>query len=590
MKIYPKIHIFFKVLILFFVVCQVHAQPSTPHNHPANYAEMGLANLPPLKASVECAQLVGTDFSDQVGAQAHVVKAEISQQNGASYCIIRTLIEPHIQSEYRLPLKGWTQRYLQTGCGGLCGRVDIHLEHTEGCIATDNHAVALGTTDMGHASRGMGDGEFGHDPQARIDFAYRGVHLTALLGKAIVQKFYSVPAKYSYFTGCSDGGREALIEAQRFPEDFDGIGAGAPAMNFVIQNSFYHAWQATSNTDASGKTILTADKLPLLHKAVLKACDALDGQVDGIINDPRQCHFDPAVLQCPDHQADQSTCLSAQQVATVKKLYAGPVDSQGKHFTIGGPQYGSELSWEGVFVTKSAAQKVPSTFMALDSIKNLIFEKPTAPDYSINDFQFTSAQFDQIRALHSLYDATNPDLSAFAKKGGKLILWHGWSDPHISPINTIAYYTSVNQLLGKERASSFTRLFLFPGMYHCRMGDGPSEFDLLTSLMRWTENNQAPTTLVAHTMSLPPFKMGELPPKMDGPPPQGLSHDMPLPPMGMKPNKAEKTRLIFAYPTFAVYKGSGNPTDVNNYSPQTTNEPENYDWYGADWMKAVIGK
>lgn len=566
-------------MLLAGLTVQPWAQATSATLNPKTYKQEGLADLPALKASVACENLRSADLSAAVGAKTEVLSATVGTHDGVAYCKVRTLIAPNINSEFRLPVHGWTQRYLQTGCGGLCGVLDIHLDHAKGCVPADTHGLALGSTDMGHASRNVGEGEFGNDPQARIDFAYRGVHLTAMLGKQLVQQYYAAPARYNYFSGCSDGGREALAEAQRYPDDFNGIAAGAPAMNFQIQNSFYHGWQATSNTDANGKTVLTADKLPILHEAVLAACDALDGQKDGLINDPRQCKFDPARIQCPEGRTDTSQCLTLAQVTTVRKLYAGPQDVQGRHLTIGGPQYGSELSWEGVFVTKSADQPVPSTFMALGSIKNLIFEQNLAADYSLKDFHFDAGQFDQVRAMHALYDTTNPDLTRFAAAGGKLILWHGWSDPHISPINTIAYYTAVTQLMGTDRTAAFAKLFLFPGMYHCGMGDGPSEFDLLTPLMRWTESNHAPTSLVAHTMSAPPFKM-------DGHPPAGMP---PMPDL-MKNKVADKTRIIFAYPDHAVYKGSGNPVDPASYTKQVSSEPTSYEWYGAEFMKPGLQK
>lgn len=567
------------LLLLAGLLLQVSAQNLAAGPGSTTAGSSGLANLPLVKATMACESLKGIDLSAAVGAKSDVLSAVVVRQDGADYCQVRTLIAPHIKSEFLLPVQGWAQRYLQTGCGGLCGVLDIHLDHAKGCVPADTNGLALGSTDMGHASRNLGEGEFGADPQARIDFAYRGVHLTAVLAKQLVQTFYGTPARFNYFSGCSDGGREALVEAQRYPADFNGIAAGAPAMNFQIQNSFYHAWQASSNTDAHGKTILTADKLPILHKAVLEACDALDGQKDGLINDPRQCKFDPAVVQCPPGRADTSQCLTGAQVDTVRKLYAGPQDAQGRHLTIGGPQYGSELSWEGVFVSKSADQPVPSTFMALGSIKNLIFEQNPPAGYSLKDFHFDAAQFDQVRALHGLYDATNPDLSGYASAGGKLILWHGWSDPHISPINTIAYYTAVNQLMGTEKTGTFAKLFLFPGMYHCGMGDGPSEFDLLTPLMRWTESNLAPTVLVAHTMTAPPFKMNGRPPA-----------DLPPMPDFMKNKVADKTRVIFAYPDHAVYKGSGNPSDPASYTRQKSVEPASYDWYGDAFMKPGLQK
>lgn len=586
---YSSVKVIVLLCVLTAIVMTAHAQSKDAKPSAKSYAAAGLATLAEVNPVLACDKIKDSALNAQleaiVGSKAQVLSANTVTQDGAAYCEISTLIAPNIHSQYRLPLKAWTQRYLQIGCGGLCGMIKIETEHDQGCIPADTHALAMGATDMGHTGKNLGDGSFGDDPQARIDFAYRGVHLTAVLGKELVRQFYGVPAKYNYFSGCSDGGREALMEAQRYPNDFNGISAGAPAMNFVIQNSFYHAWQASSNTDANGKTILTANKLPILHKAVLEACDAFDGQKDGIINDPRQCKFDPMVVQCADNQTDTSQCLSAAQVNTARKLYAGPVDPNGKRLTIGGPQYGSELSWDGVFVSKSPDQVVPSTFMALSSIKKLIFEKNTPNDYTLKDFHFDEAQFNMGRAMHSLYDATNPDLSSFANAGGKLILWHGWSDPHISPINTIAYYTAVNQLLGKDKTAEFAKLFLFPGMYHCFMGDGASEFDLLTPLMRWTESNQSPTSIVSHTVSGFPPKFG---------PPGDKNHPKgdlpPLPAMSIN-NGPVKTRVVFAYPNKSVYKGAGNHDDPANYAPELNeHEPTLYDWYGAEFMQPGFQK
>ena len=406
-------------------------------------AEGGLAALPTVAPAISCEALAGAEVSAAVGADTRLAAAAVT----GSACEIEGEIAPHIRFVLKLPLSGWTQRYLQTGCGGLCGVLELRADHAAGCMPFDTGALALATTDMGHTGRHMGDGEFGRDAQARIDFAYRGVHLTALAAQALIEKFYGRPARYRYFSGCSDGGREALMEAQRFPQDFDGIAAGAPAMNFQVQNSFYHAWQSRSNTGPDGQAILTADRLPLLHAAVLKACDGLDGKQDGILDDPRACHFDPADLLCQAGQPD-SSCLSAAQVDTVRRLYAGASDAQGRRLVAGGPQYGSELSWRGVFVPDRADQPIPSTFMALGSLQNLIFEQRPANSYSLKDFSFDQATFDHIKPLHVLNDATDPDLGKFATQGGKLLLWHGWSDPHISPANTLAYFSAMRSVMG----------------------------------------------------------------------------------------------------------------------------------------------
>jgi len=548
----------------------------------ASAAQDGLAALATLKPVMDCAAVSQLDLSSAVGAATRVVAAASRQDEGHEVCEVKGEIAPHITFLARLPEQGWSQRYLQTGCGGLCGVLDIRADHAEGCSVMGDGSLVLASTDMGHQGKFMGDGEFGRDPQARIDFAYRGVHLTAVAVQALIKQFYGQPARYRYFSGCSDGGREALMEAQRYPDDFDGIAAGAPAMNFQVQNSFYHAWQARSNTGADGKTILTADKLPMLHAAVLKACDGIDGQVDGVIQDPRACKFDPVVLRCTPGQ-DPHSCLTDAQVETVRKLYAGPTDAAGHRFTAGGPQYGSELAWQGVFVSGSPEEPVPSTFMALGSLKNVIFPDRPVDSYGINDFSFDVATFERLKPMHAMNDATNPDLVAFVGHGGKLMLWHGWSDPHISPLNTIAYYSAVKRVVGAAKADEAVRLFVIPGLYHCGGGEGPVEFDLLTPLMRWVESQHAPEQL---TMSVPTH----VPPwaKPDGGPSDGKGPSVPPPgaEVGKSMARAPSRSVVFAYPALSKYLGKGDRADPANYAKNSpafkgSDDPQ---WEGASLM------
>ena len=458
-----------------------------------------LSAVPPV---MDCAQLKSLDLSAVADTPIHITDS-VKMEDGkpAPYCKITGYVEPHVQFEVRLPLAGWTQRFLETGCGGLCGHTDVHVSNAGSCVSAQRGELALAGTDMGHEGPG---GDFGDDPQLRIDFAYRGVHVTALTAKALIAKYYGQAAKYSYFAGCSDGGREALMEAQRFPNDFDGITAGAPAMNFITQNSFYHGWNARVNTDAAGQAILTSNQLPILHAAAVAAC----GGKDGLIADPRTCHFDPAVTQCKAGD-DPKTCLTAEQVAAARKIYQGAHDEQGHKFVISGPQVGSELAWRGVYIPNRPEQRVMSAQISTDTIKHLLYDKPLPASYTLADFRFDTDTFAGIKQMHSLYDATNPDLTAFAAHGGKLILWHGWSDPHISPLNTIAYYSAVKQFMGVEKAKQFARLYLFPGGYHCGGGEGPFDVDLLSPIMAWVENQSAPNELTAKnakmTSSIAPY-------------------------------------------------------------------------------------
>ena len=548
--------------------------------------------LAPVAPAVSCTSLAQPGIDAEVGAAVTIQSAAEGTIRGARFCQVKGTIAPHIRFELRLPVSGWTQRYLQTGCGGLCGVLEVHAEHAETCTAIKNNAVALASTDMGHQGRYMGDGSFGTDPQARVDFAYRGVHLTALAAKALIHKYYGQAAKFSYFSGCSDGGREALMEVERFPQDFDGVAAGAPAMNFQVQNSFYHAWMYLSNHRADGTAILTAAKLPALHAAALAACDAADGLKDGQITDPRACHFDPADTLCKPGQAASDACLTAEEVEVARKFYAGPHDAEGHHFTIGGPQVGSELSWRGVYVPETPTGGVMSDGAALGTLKYLSFPTNPDPSYSLKDFRFDRATFDRLNDLHPLYDATNTDLSGFQARGGKLILWHGWSDPHISPINTIAFLHAVRAQLGAARADSFVRLFLFPGLYHCGGGDGTSQFDILTPLMDWVEGGAAPEKIIAghpafDPMAGPPPGPPPGAPPMPGMPPMKDMKDMGPPPLDdLPPPPITRTRPVFAYPNIARWDGKGPVDQADSFvaAPPMVPDPTGYDWDGARFM------
>ncbi|HVO12809.1 MAG TPA: tannase/feruloyl esterase family alpha/beta hydrolase [Vicinamibacteria bacterium] len=496
-----------------------------------------------------CADLLGVELADVGGTGSRVTRATRAEDHGVAVCAVEGTLAPAIGFQVQLPLSTWTGRYLQAGCGGLCGQASLRVGAAEGCAPLAAGGFAVAATDMGHQGRG---GEFGRDPQKREDFAHRGVHLTAVAAKKLIRAFYGRDAERSYFSGCSDGGREALVEAQRYPADFDGIVAGAPALNFQVQNGLYHAWQARSNTGPDGRAILAAARLPLLHRAVVDQCDALDGQVDGLIADPRACPFEPSRLLCPATAADTAGCLTAAEVEAVRRLYDGPRDAvTGQRLTVGGPQPGSELAWAGVFVPSSAGAPIFSERIALDALRNLIFETNPPPDFGLRDVRFDTATFDRLRPHHPLFDATDPDLTAFAGRGGRLVLWHGWADPHISPINTIAYHEAVERTMGKERAAAFERLYLLPGVYHCGGGEGPSLVDLLTPVMDWVEKGSAPAAILARS-----------------------------------PGPAGRARPVYAYPALARYVGQGDPNDASSYRRGdalfTAAPPA---WAGADFYR-----
>lgn len=516
----------------------------------SNTAQAGdIAALSVVKPVVSCATLIKVDLQDIGGKGSRVTSASETTNNGIAACEVQGKLAPSIVFKVLLPTQTWTQRYLQVGCGGLCGRLSLQVGAADGCTPLNNGGFVLASTDMGHL---FTDHHFGDDPQKRADFAYRGVHLTAVAAKKLTAVFYGQQPVYAYFSGCSDGGREALMEAQRYPDDFNGIVAGAPASNFQVQKLIFHAWQTRSNQDEQGKPILIASRLPILHKAVLEQCDGLDGQVDGLISDPRACHFDPATVQCEASATGTENCLTEQEVTAARRLYDGPHDPiTGERMTIGGPLPGSELAWAGVFVPFSADQQTYSEATALDVLRNLSFEHNPGPDTKLADLPLDRSTFDQLRALHPLYDATNPDLSAFAGQGAKLILWHGWADPYVSPLNSIAYQQAMEAQMGASKVQSFERFYLLPGVYHCAGGEGPSRIDLLTPMMSWVEKDQAPDAVLA------------MPASSEG-----------------------HARPVFPYPDVAVYDPRGDMNSPASYvRGEAWLDEKTPDWMGSDFFQ-----
>jgi feruloyl esterase len=462
----------------------------------------------------------------------------------APYCAVVGTIAPADTIVMRLPTQGWTQRYLQAGCGGLCGSSTINYTQAATCQPIVDGTIASATTDMGH--QGLNDGSWAAgNPQAQIDFAYRGVHVTSQVAKQIIKTFYGKSPAYSYFDGCSDGGREAVMEAQRYPDDFDGIAAGAPASNLVVQNTFHHAWNVLANKDAAGNYILLADKLPLIHNAVLAACDALDGVADGVLDDPRNCHFDPYTLVCSSGLA----CLTSAQAAVVKKLHDGATDAEGNRLEQPiSHEWGSELDWT-LFVPAAQGQTTFSENIALSFMRYLAYFNVADPTMRLTDLKFTKSSFWKTVQTSLYQSATDPDLTRFQRGGGKLILWHGWSDQHISPQATLNYYAAMNKTMGSRVADSFSRLYLFPGMAHCAGGVGPSTFDILTPVMTWVEHGIAPYKIIAS--------------KVDA-------------------GVVTRTRPVFPYPAVARYDGSGSTDDAANFVPYTPRKEPGvgYQWLG----------
>ena len=519
-----------------------------PDHHPPVTAA-GLLDLPALAPALDCSAVTGLDLRGVTDAPVTIASATlVSANTAAPYCEVRGTIAPANTIVLRLPVDGWTQRYVQTGCGGECGSSNINFGQASNCPPVVAGQVAVATTDMGH--QGQNDGSWAADnPQAQIDFSYRGVHVTAQVAKAIITRFYGHRPAFSYFTGCSDGGREALMEAQRYPGDFDGIAAGAPANDMVVQNTYHHAWNVLTNLDDNGKYILLSAKLPLIHRAVLAACDKLDGLVDGLLDDPRRCDFDPYTLVCKKAQ-DASTCLTPAEAGVVRRLHDGAVTAKGDRLEPAiSHEWGSELDWT-LFIPAAQGQTVGSQMFVESFARYLGFTNYVNPNWTLQDLKLTVQGFWETVQSSSYLSAMDPDLTGFKKSGGKLLLWHGWEDQHISPQGTLEYWDALRSSVGGSAVDSFAKLFLFPGVAHCGGGEGPNTFDVLTPVMAWTESGRVPSKIVAT--------------RTDN-------------------GTVTRTRPVFPYPAVARYDGSGSIDDAANFVSVTPRQPvrDDFRWLGS---------
>lgn len=413
------------------------------------------------------------------------------------YCQVRGVLKPAIKFTVKLPLTGWTGEYVQQGCSGLCGEVpDLTFPlFAFSCPAALAKTLVVAADDTGHTGdpEGAQPATWGADPRARVEFGLTSEHRLRQAADALMTAYYGHGPAYRYFDGCSTGGRQGLNLAQRFPTDFDGILAGAPANN-LGPLVLLEAWLATRNTDPHGRQILGPEKIPALHAAVVKACGA-------VIQDPRRCGFQPSSLRCPPH-VDRPTCLTPAQVAAVVAFYRGPDGLYN-----GGMPYGSELGWIDQFVVRSGSPLDGNAgTIAYNSLKYLAYPTVLPDSFTLTDVRFTKATFDRLNVLgNAVYNANNPDLSAFRAHGGKLIMYHGWADPFIPPFSTVDYYRAVQERGG---AGAYTRLYMIPAGYHCLFGpqadDSPSEIgvpELLTPLMDWVERGIAPGAINVPTVN-----------------------------------------------------------------------------------------
>ncbi|MQY27661.1 tannase/feruloyl esterase family alpha/beta hydrolase [Nocardia aurantia] len=520
-----------------------------------------------------CPDLSTHDFSRLTEGAVSIALATMVSKSDSTpydYCQVVGFVEPQIGFELRLPTTTYRGRYLQQGCGGYCGVINLALRSpiSTGCAPLTDGTMVVGQDDQGHRDTGPVD-VWATDPQLKVDFGYRSEHVFAAAAKAVITAFYGAAPRYSYYDGCSDGGREALMEAQRYPTDFDGVLAGAAAFNQTALNGFEEAYLSTVDFRPDGSVILPAAKVDVLHDAVIRECADPDLGA-GTIQDPRSCDFDPGSIACPDGP-DRPDCLTGEQVDVVRKIYTGVVDSGGTHLYTGGEAIGSEPQWVGLIVPRDGQRReqILTYRIGAGFLRWLGTWKPD-PGKVIDESVFTVDNLKgYLESVGGLYDATDPDLSAFAQRGGKLIQWHGWSDGYIPPVGSITYRQAVIDKLGKQIADGFYRLYMFPGMFHCQGGYGPSHTDLLTPLLDWTERDRTPNAVIATKTTA----------DSDG----RTATSGPL--TQQDPNARPVTaRPVYPYPTQTAYKGSGDRNNAANYAailPQP--HDDHYKWGGGDF-------
>jgi hypothetical protein len=465
-----------------------------------------------------------------------------------AFCRVEAVARPTADSkitvEVWMPLTGWNGRLQGLGNGGFAGMIDtfeLGAALGKGYVST--------ATDAGHTGSPIEAAwALGH-PEKVVDFGHRGIHEMTRVAKALVQHLYGSAPAHAYFAACSDGGREALMEAQRYPGDYDGILAGAPANYWTGLLSMAAAdTQALTATPAS---FIPPAKIPTIANGVAAACDEADGVRDGVLNDPRQCRFEPASIQCKEGE-DTDKCLTAAQVTALKAIYAGLKDSHGQTLFPGylpGAEEG-QGGW-GLWITGPAPGRSLMAAFAHGYFSDMVYAKT---DWDLKTFAVESGLQSGKEKTAAALDSVDPDLTAFRSRGGKLILYHGWNDPAIPALNTVNYYQSVVAKLGQADTESFVRLYMVPGMQHCAGGPGADMFgqsgtwpsdpqrNARTALETWVEKGNAPGSLVATKTA-------------GGGPAGGVD---PTGPPAM-------TRPLCPYPQVAQYKGRGDPNKDENF-------------------------
>ena len=476
---------------------------------------LGIAVVP-ASAQQACEKLLTTPMR---GIRITAATSVGATDKSVAYCSVAATVGTEVNLEIWMPAQ-WNKKLLGVGNGGLAGSIS-----RAPMVKPLQQGYATSSTDTGHKGA-TNDGEWALGHFDRIyNLADRGVHLMAEADKVILNAFYGEQPAHSYFNGCSLGGHEALVEAQRYPGDFDGIIAGDPANNWTHHYIGGHLYSALA-TD--GDAYIPAEKVHILSDAVNQACDALDGVKDGVLTDPRKCHFDPGTLLCKG--SDMSACLTAAQIGGVRKLWTGLPGIYPGLVPGGEAGPGGWATW----ITGKEPGQGGHANLGLPVFKFMLFEDP---NWDFRTFRFDASEgfgsdveyFDS--KLGALFNAVNPDLTPFKARGGKLIQYHGWSDPDITPLNSINYFDSVAKAMGKT--DDFYRLFMVPGMQHCNGGPGATNFEMLDALDAWATKGVAPETVTA-------------------------SH--------ITNGAVDRTRPLCPHPMEAQWKGTGSTDDAANFS------------------------
>jgi feruloyl esterase len=428
------------------------------------------------------------------------------------------------------------------GNGGYAGEpfeAPIRLSSRNAALQS---GFAVVQTNTGHDAGIEPLGTFATNSQKLLDYAYRAVHVTAMTAKRIIGAYYELQPRRSYFDGCSTGGRQGLMSAQRFPDDFDGILVGAPVLD-ITGTMVSYVW----NQKTLAANPITAEQLKIVADAVYGKCDASDGLSDGVIDDPRACRFEPRtdVPRCGARN-NETACLTGSQVDAIQAIYDGPKSGGktiGREWPVGSEitapaapfGAGSRSGWIPWFLPGQPNGRPVQTIFSETFLKYMAFGKPD-PGYDWTTFDFGKDP-GRMEGARSILDATNPDLTRFRSRGGKILMYYGWADPALNPLMGVQYYEEVTRRMGAT-TTDFFKLYMIPGMFHCGGGVGTSVFDAMTPLVEWVEKGRAPGSIIA-----------------------GRSVD----------DRIVRTRPLCSYPQVARYKGTGSVDDAANFacvSPQ----------------------